>query len=117
MMPRIVITAIFFISHIVEAMPSYRRYGWLSKNTVHALHRRGGANIISDQSSNRTNTIISTYSIAGERKYMEDEYYVSNDGNFVGVFDGHGGRAVSRCDYNDFIIHSQGLKCKCLQLM
>jgi len=27
---------------------------------------------------------------------MEDEYYVSNDGDFVSVFDGHGGPAVSR---------------------
>jgi len=27
---------------------------------------------------------------------MEDEFYVSNDGDFAAVFDGHGGKAVSR---------------------
>jgi len=32
----------------------------------------------------------------GFRSYMEDEYYVSNDGDFAAVFDGHGGPAVSR---------------------
>lgn len=99
-MHRIVLTVIFFIAHIVEARPSHQQYGWLSKYTVHALDRRAGANT-SDQSSNKTSVMISTYSVAGERNYMEDEYYVSNDGNFAGVFDGHGGRAVSRCDYND----------------
>ncbi|KAL3790458.1 LOW QUALITY PROTEIN: hypothetical protein ACHAWO_007148 [Cyclotella atomus] len=94
-MHRIVLTVIFFIAHIVEARPSHQQYGWLSKYTVHALDRRAGANT-SDQSSNKTSVMISTYSVAGERNYMEDEYYVSNDGNFAGVFDGHGGRAVSR---------------------
>lgn len=28
---------------------------------------------------------------------MEDEYYVSGEGTFAAVFDGHGGKAVSRC--------------------
>ena len=32
----------------------------------------------------------------GFRSYQEDEYYVSNDGDFAAVFDGHGGPAVSR---------------------
>eukprot|EP00535_Pseudo-nitzschia_heimii_P008736 CAMPEP_0197180830 /NCGR_PEP_ID=MMETSP1423-20130617/5299_1 /TAXON_ID=476441 /ORGANISM="Pseudo-nitzschia heimii, Strain UNC1101" /LENGTH=483 /DNA_ID=CAMNT_0042630959 /DNA_START=38 /DNA_END=1489 /DNA_ORIENTATION=- len=32
----------------------------------------------------------------GYRSYMEDEHYVSNDGDFAAVFDGHGGPAVSR---------------------
>lgn len=49
-----------------------------------------------------TNPIGSrTYQISagteqGYRSYMEDEYYVSNDGDFAAVFDGHGGPAVSR---------------------
>lgn len=32
----------------------------------------------------------------GYRSYMEDEYFVSNDGDFAAVFDGHGGPSVSR---------------------
>ncbi len=39
---------------------------------------------------------ISTGTEQGYRSYMEDEYYVSNDGDFAAVFDGHGGPAVSR---------------------
>ena len=39
---------------------------------------------------------ISTGTEQGFRSYMEDEYYVSNDGDFAAVFDGHGGPAVSR---------------------
>jgi serine/threonine protein phosphatase PrpC len=39
---------------------------------------------------------ISVGTEQGFRSYMEDEYYVSNDGDFAAVFDGHGGRAVSR---------------------
>jgi serine/threonine protein phosphatase PrpC len=43
----------------------------------------------------------STYRVSvsaeqGYRSYMEDDYYVSNDGDFAAVFDGHGGPAVSR---------------------
>lgn len=38
----------------------------------------------------------SAYSVMGHRKYMEDEYFVSEGGNFAAVFDGHGGAAVSR---------------------
>lgn len=37
----------------------------------------------------------STCSVQGERQYMEDEYFVEQ-GRFAAVFDGHGGRAVSR---------------------
>eukprot|EP00531_Pseudo-nitzschia_arenysensis_P006998 CAMPEP_0116123278 /NCGR_PEP_ID=MMETSP0329-20121206/4662_1 /TAXON_ID=697910 /ORGANISM="Pseudo-nitzschia arenysensis, Strain B593" /LENGTH=469 /DNA_ID=CAMNT_0003617181 /DNA_START=93 /DNA_END=1502 /DNA_ORIENTATION=+ len=39
---------------------------------------------------------ISAGTEQGFRSYMEDEYYVSNDGDFAAVFDGHGGPAVSR---------------------
>jgi serine/threonine protein phosphatase PrpC len=39
---------------------------------------------------------ISVGTEQGYRSYMEDEYYVSNDGDFAAVFDGHGGPAVSR---------------------
>lgn len=40
--------------------------------------------------------LYSAYSLQGQRKYMEDEYYIDRDGNFAAVFDGHGGSAVSR---------------------
>ncbi len=39
---------------------------------------------------------VSVCSIQGFRSYMEDEHYVSLDGDFAAVFDGHGGPAVSR---------------------
>jgi len=37
----------------------------------------------------------SVFSNQGYRKYMEDEYFVSPSGDFVAVFDGHGGSSVS----------------------
>lgn len=59
--------------------------------------------IENSKSSQRTTSPIGsrTYQISagteqGFRSYMEDEYYVSNDGDFAAVFDGHGGPAVSR---------------------
>jgi len=39
--------------------------------------------------------ITSVCSKQGRRFYMEDEYFVSPDGDFVAVFDGHGGPSVS----------------------
>jgi serine/threonine protein phosphatase PrpC len=39
---------------------------------------------------------VSVSSEQGYRSYMEDEHYISNDGDFAAVFDGHGGPAVSR---------------------
>mmetsp|Transcript_32128 Transcript_32128/g.35971 ORF Transcript_32128/g.35971 Transcript_32128/m.35971 type:complete len:453 (-) Transcript_32128:167-1525(-) len=39
---------------------------------------------------------ISVGSEQGYRSYMEDEFFVSTYGDFAAVFDGHGGRAVSR---------------------
>ena len=44
---------------------------------------------------------ITTYHVSactaqGYRTYMEDEFFLSLDGDFAAVFDGHGGRAVSR---------------------
>ena len=39
---------------------------------------------------------ISCYLTIGPRKYMEDEYYISNDGTFFAVYDGHGGGQVSK---------------------
>ena len=38
----------------------------------------------------------SVCSVQGCRSYMEDEFFVSLDGDFAAVFDGHGGPAVSR---------------------
>ena len=55
-----------------------------------------------DEQGDITNTteeqplLHSIYSVRGERQYMEDEYFVGDDGRFAAVFDGHGGAAVSR---------------------
>jgi serine/threonine protein phosphatase PrpC len=55
----------------------------------------------SSPSSSKLSSSVSTYPVSvctaqGHRSYMEDEYYVSNDGDFAACFDGHGGPAVSR---------------------
>mmetsp|Transcript_14436 Transcript_14436/g.22274 ORF Transcript_14436/g.22274 Transcript_14436/m.22274 type:complete len:372 (-) Transcript_14436:62-1177(-) len=63
------------------------------------LLQRGGS---FDEQGDVTNTteeqplLHSIYSIRGERQYMEDEYFIGDDGRFAAVFDGHGGAAVSR---------------------
>jgi len=61
------------------------------------LLQRGGS---FDEQGDVTNTteeqplLHSIYSIRGERQYMEDEYFIGDDGRFAAVFDGHGGAAV-----------------------
>lgn len=73
------------------------------------LLRRGGSENKSsgilntyDEQGDVTNTteeqplLHSIYSIRGERQYMEDEYFIGDDGRFAAVFDGHGGAAISR---------------------
>lgn len=32
----------------------------------------------------------------GQRSYMEDDFFISKDGCFAAVYDGHGGAAVSK---------------------
>lgn len=39
---------------------------------------------------------ISCYLTIGHRQHMEDEYYISKDGTFFAVYDGHGGDQVSK---------------------
>lgn len=39
---------------------------------------------------------LSFASVRGRRNHMEDEFYCSENGHFVGVFDGHGGSRVAR---------------------
>ena len=39
---------------------------------------------------------VSVCTAQGFRSYMEDEFFLSLDGDFAAVFDGHGGQAVSR---------------------
>jgi len=39
---------------------------------------------------------VDRYELQGSRPYMEDEYFISRDGKFCSIFDGHGGSAVSR---------------------
>ena len=51
-------------------------------------------NLLTPSSNNKR--IISISSIQGKRQYMEDEYFTNQDGSFVAVFDGHGGKAISR---------------------
>ena len=74
-------------------------HGWQQKyhrRSMLALNHRGGSSM-SQHPLNNTQIEYSTYSVPGERRYMEDEFYVSSDGTFAAVFDGHGGKAVSRC--------------------
>ena len=55
-----------------------------------------------DVEGDETNTteeqplLYSVCSVRGERQYMEDEFFVGDEGRFAAVFDGHGGAAVSR---------------------
>lgn len=86
---------IILVAPLVKA--NSRHHGWLPRyQSTQALYRRGGSTA-SEQTLNTTYLTFSIHSVAGERQYMEDEYFVSPDGGFAGVFDGHGGRAVSRC--------------------
>jgi len=39
---------------------------------------------------------VSTMALQGDRDSMEDEYLIADDNRFVAVFDGHGGKAVSK---------------------
>jgi serine/threonine protein phosphatase PrpC len=49
------------------------------------------------QERRRPSRIQVSYSTEqGFRSYMEDEFFISDDGDFCCCFDGHGGRAVSR---------------------
>lgn len=85
----------FFV--VLPIVKSHQHHGWLPKYpAIQALQRRGGSTA-SEQTVNGTQPKYSIYSVAGKRLYMEDEYFVSPDGTFAGVFDGHGGKAVSRC--------------------
>jgi len=38
----------------------------------------------------------SAVAFKGQRSYMEDDFFISKDGSFSGVYDGHGGAAVSK---------------------
>lgn len=64
------------------------------------LSQRGG--ILGKHGDNATAASVSSpllysvCSVRGERQYMEDEFFVSEEGKFAAVFDGHGGAAVSR---------------------
>mmetsp|Transcript_14220 Transcript_14220/g.30160 ORF Transcript_14220/g.30160 Transcript_14220/m.30160 type:complete len:498 (+) Transcript_14220:55-1548(+) len=51
-----------------------------------------------NQNGNNPNNLItySSCSVRGTRPYMEDEYFISEEGRFAAVFDGHGGSAVSQ---------------------
>jgi serine/threonine protein phosphatase PrpC len=44
----------------------------------------------------RKKPLVSVCSVSGGCDYMEDDVFVSGDGSFVGVFDGHGGRKVAQ---------------------
>lgn len=95
------------------AADSQGLWGSLERRTSHrwrrnfATIRGGGADSIADQGSAEPASPLaqqlsmvsyptSAYSAQGFRSYMEDEYFISLDGDFAAVFDGHGGPAVSR---------------------
>ena len=45
---------------------------------------------------NSLHVSVSSISLKGKRRYLEDEYIVSNCGHFIAVLDGHGGASVSK---------------------
>lgn len=50
--------------------------------------------IIPEQNKKQT-VLVSVRALRGGRFHMEDEYFIGDNGRFVGVFDGHGGGGVS----------------------
>lgn len=63
-----------------------------SSDLLHAFDVEGDVtNTTEDQP-----LLYSVCSVRGERQYMEDEFFVGDEGRFAAVFDGHGGAAVSR---------------------
>lgn len=60
---------------------------------------------MSSSSEHQTNLQVSVCAVQGMRSYMEDEYVVAQD--FAAVFDGHGGKAVSRYLRQNLFAHLQ----------
>ncbi len=72
-----------------------------SSGVIHDNNITSVSSSTTTTTTNNANTlkskyILSIHSIQGKRQYMEDEYFTNQDGTFVGVFDGHGGKAISR---------------------
>jgi len=72
-------------------------------NRVHSLIRGGGPqngsldhDLSTQHYHGQKSYLVSIYSVQNKRSHMEDEYFSNNQGNFVSIMDGHGGRAVSR---------------------
>lgn len=110
----IVVNFAFASTDLVRSSSTWRprsRTAHQNRYVRRGLWQRGGSenktsseflNTSDEQGDVLTNTteeeplLYSIYSVRGERQYMEDEYFVGDEGRFAAVFDGHGGAAVSR---------------------
>lgn len=76
-------------------VPFLRSRRTTSYSSLKILAKRGGGTHNNDQ--NRLPTYeVSVCAVQGARPYMEDEWFISQNKDFLAVFDGHGGEAVSR---------------------
>ena len=112
-------SVIYFPDYSSTTMMGHHRYGNSNSGSCrtfvsleHYSTLRGGENTqetgTAEPSTSSTSSKVpqatvvaasyptSVCSVQGYRSYMEDEYFVSLDGDFAAVFDGHGGPAVSR---------------------
>ena len=82
-------------SEDLSAGLEYKEEGYATKNT-NATTTTTTANTILPPLTGGQHLSYSAYSTQGERQYMEDEYFVEQNGRFAAVFDGHGGGSVSK---------------------
>jgi len=76
-------------------VPFLRPRRMISPSSIQNLERRGGGTHNSEQNKVPTYE-VSVCAVQGARPYMEDEWFISQKKDFLAVFDGHGGEAVSR---------------------
>ena len=65
-------------------------------SSAHDGELLGGSQDLAAADASLKTYTVSVCSIQGFRSYMEDEFFVSLDGDFAACFDGHGGPAVSK---------------------
>lgn len=90
--------SIYVLLGLLLAVSASNTYGY----TRAFLNSNRGGQIEGIASSNTTKCgrrpplYTSTCSVQGARPYQEDELLIEDDGRFVCVFDGHGGKQISR---------------------
>lgn len=87
-----------------------------TRTSLALLNRRSYFHSSLRKTSSEVSCMTSFCSIPGRRTYMEDYFYISSNGSFAGVFDGHGGSQVSHYLKSKFYNHFNGL-CKSVDLI